>query len=82
MTKDEQEAVLAWISRFCKARSLDWRKLSPVQQDGVLRAIPCTIRCWRVGEPCDVSPGENCPECGRPVPKNSTFLRHLDNPLV
>jgi hypothetical protein len=33
-----------------------------------LRSLPCSVRCWHVGGPVDVAPGEPCPECGTVEP--------------
>ena len=54
-----------WVAKYCAQRGLDWDKLDLPQRRAITRAIPCAIRCWRVGTPVDVAPGERCPECGR-----------------
>lgn len=54
-----------WVDNFCRKRGLDWDKLSFADQRDITRAIPCTIRCWRVGQAVNVEPGRTCPECGR-----------------
>jgi hypothetical protein len=58
-----------WVAAFCKEHDLDWSKLDISDRRAITRAIPCNIRCWRVGEPVETVRGEPCPECGTPVPK-------------
>lgn len=82
MTEEEKRAAADWVESFLKNHGLTWDALSPGQQTQVLRAMPCTIRCWRIGAPCDVLPGDPCPECGKVLPKQATFFKRLDNPLV
>jgi hypothetical protein len=54
-----------WVTAFCKARRLDWSKLTGSQRFHIQMSIPCAIRCFRVGVDVDVKPGEVCPECGQ-----------------
>ena len=54
-----------WIGRYCAKHNIDWENLSVGERTRVAMLCPCTIRCWRVGQAVDVSPGEPCPECGR-----------------
>jgi len=54
-----------WIAAYCKAKKFDWQKMTVGQQLQVTKRVPCTIRCFRVGQPIDVPVGEACPECGK-----------------
>ena len=54
-----------WVAKFCEAHGLDWEQLTKAERFKVTMQVPCTIRCWRVGGPVEVGPGERCPECGK-----------------
>ena len=56
-----------WVHKLCQEREIDWSKLTAGQRTQITMLVPCTIRCWRVGGPVDVRPGEDCSECGRHV---------------
>jgi hypothetical protein len=77
-TRPEWEAKAeAWVNDFCVNQGITWDKLTPGQQFSVLRAVPCTVRCARIGEPVEVAPGEDCPECGKPHPPLLTQWERL-----
>jgi ribosomal protein L37E len=71
-----------WVHDYCRQRNLIWKSLSPTDQNAIARLIPCNVRCWRVGVAADTVPGEPCPECGWPVPKQATYWKLLENPRV
>ena len=64
-----------WAARYCEIRGLDWDKLDLPDRRVITRAIPCHIRCWRVGVSVEIPAGEVCPECGRAPSK----WDHLEN---
>lgn len=61
----EQQAAKEWLAHLLEKHQIDWDKLTPAQRLMLTRHIPCFIRCWRVGGPVDVKPGEVCSECGQ-----------------
>lgn len=61
--------TLEWVRNYCRTEGIDWSALTPGQRFQVTRLIPCSIRCFRVGEPVEVGPGQTCPECGKPEPQ-------------
>ena len=69
------EAAVAWLSKLVADRGLDWDKLTAGQQLSLTREIPCSIRCWRIGEPVTTTPGKPCPECGQMVPLPTAWDR-------
>ena len=72
-----------WLRGFLDHHGIKWDTLTKAQQFLMTREIPCTIRCWRVGGPVDVRPGEECSECGKPVPlKTSWELIPFEPPPV
>lgn len=72
----DQVEASKWLMVFLEKNAIDWTSLSQAQKFLLMREIPCPIRCWRVGGPVDVQPGEVCPECGSTVPKQ-TFWEKL-----
>lgn len=64
-----------WVAQYCAKQGYDWDTLSPGIKASITREIPCSVRCWRVGEPVDSPPGSPCVECGRPVPVPSAWER-------
>lgn len=68
-----------WLLALCKEHGVEWDGLDKSTQNGLVRSIPCNVRCWRVGGPVDTTPGEPCVECGRPVPVQTLWERLLDN---
>lgn len=83
MTKTAAEAeerrAWEWIHAQCEAHGVTWKTLSLAEQRDLTRAIPCNLRCWRVGGAVDTTPGQPCPECGRPVPHLSLWERLVDD---
>lgn len=66
-----------WVATYCEKYGLKWEELSIPEKRGILMSIPCTVRCWRVGEPVEGEPGEPCDECGRPHPIPTAWDRIL-----
>lgn len=64
-----------WVAKFCDDHGLEWDKLDVADRRAVLRAIPCNVRCWRVGVAVETKPGEPCSECGHPVPLPTAWDR-------
>lgn len=62
----DTDEVDRWIEDFLRKNRLDWESLSDRDRGIIVRRIPCTIRCWRIGDAVEVEPGKPCPECGRP----------------
>lgn len=62
-------AAREWLAKWLERQGIQWDNLTAAQQFLAAREIPCSIRCWRVGGPVDVKPGDVCPECGQEVPK-------------
>lgn len=62
-----------WLHDFCEEHRIDWDSLSKGEQFQLTMKVPCTIRCFRVGGPVDVVPGEKCPECGKRSPHKGLF---------
>jgi hypothetical protein len=60
--------VEEWLGDFIEANQLDWEKLTKGERFQVTRMIPCNVRCFRVGGPVSVDPGQECPECGKERP--------------
>lgn len=63
-TKDARRAAEAWIRDYCERRGLNPDALSLGEQLRLAMQVPCTIRCWRVGDAVILENGR-CPECGR-----------------
>lgn len=66
-----------WVEAYCEKQGLVWGDLTIPEQRGILQSIPCTVRCWRVGEPVDGKPGDPCDECGRPHPLPNLWQKVL-----
>lgn len=64
------EAAEAWVNKFLARNGLKPEELTSGDWLAIAHKVPCTIRCWRIGSPVDVKPGNKCPECGKlhPVP--------------
>jgi hypothetical protein len=62
-----------WLGGWLKARNIEWDSLTKAQQFLATGAIPCAIRCWRVGVPTGAKPGERCNECGRMQDKRTSW---------
>lgn len=71
--EEEQLAARKWLAEHLEREGIKWDSLSKAQQFQMVMQIPCHIRCFRCGEPVDVTPGEECPECGKPRPKLSQW---------
>lgn len=56
-----------WLAAFIEAERIDYDALTLAEKALLASIVPCSIRCWRIGMPVDVRPGEKCPECGRYV---------------
>jgi len=70
-----------WLAGYLEANNFDWDKLTKGEQFKVTMLVPCSIRCFRVGGPVDVKPGQACPECGHERPLLTVWERLLeDNP--
>ncbi len=46
-----------WVARYCEIRGLDCDKLDLPERRTITRAIPCIVRCWRVGQPVGIPAG-------------------------
>ena len=57
-----------WMAGYLSQHDIDWDKLTAAERFKLTMLIPCTIRCFRIGDAVDVKPGEDCPECGHEVP--------------
>jgi hypothetical protein len=68
-----------WLDAFIEKRGIDKDNLSKAEWFLLAMEIPCTIRCWRIGEPVDVKPGEKCPECGKTRPIPTAWERLLED---
>lgn len=64
-----------WVAAYCEKHGLDWGKLSLSERRDITRAIPCTVRCWRVGVAVPGTPGNPCEECGAPIPIPTAWER-------
>ena len=73
------EKALEWLNQYLLENKIDMDKLSPAQQFLLMREIPCTIRCWRVGGPVEVERGKKCPECGKLRPLRTSWERILED---
>ena len=62
-----------WLDAHCKEQGIDWEKLTLGERFKVTMHIPCSIRCFRVGVPVPVAPGEKCDECGKYVPLQTSW---------
>jgi hypothetical protein len=59
------QSTWQWIGKYLAKHGIDQQDMSEVEWELLVRLVPCRIRCWRVGVPVEVGPGEECPECGR-----------------
>jgi hypothetical protein len=59
------QKAMAWIKRYAAERGLSLENLSTPQWFALSSKVPCPIRCWRVGIAISVTPGQECPECGK-----------------
>jgi len=79
--------VESWLEQYCRWQRLDWQKLSSPEKSQVLRQVPCTLRCWRIGDAVDGQLGKPCVECGFPIKDlllkdPETVWALLDSPIV
>lgn len=72
------EAAAAWIDRYIGERGLDRDKLTKADWFLLVREVPCGMRCWRIGAPVEVEPGECCPECGKLCPLPTVWDRLME----
>lgn len=77
---EDDLAARKWLGEWLDKNHIDWDTLSPAQRFLLTREIPCSIRCWRVGGPVTVKPGDPCSECGKVEPK-PTFWEHIPLPV-
>lgn len=68
-----------WLDGYLEANGIDWEKLTKGERLKLTMHIPCNIRCWRVGGPVEVKPGESCPECGLERPLLTVWERLLED---
>jgi hypothetical protein len=68
MAENDQAAAQEWLAGWLERHHVVWDELSPAQRFLLAREIPCSVRCWRVGGPVDVKPGDKCSECGKLEP--------------
>lgn len=66
-----------WVAELCEREGLDWEALTKAEQFQITMMVPCPIRCFRVGGPVDVEPGERCPGCGKIYVAPPTALERL-----
>jgi hypothetical protein len=67
-------AAREWLGKFLEANGIEWEKLSTGQRWRMTSLIPCTVRCWRVGVPVpEAVAGTKCPECGKEIPKLTSW---------
>lgn len=66
-----------WVADLCEREGLDWEKLTKGEQFRITVMVPCPIRCFQVGGPVDVEPGERCPECGKIYVAPPTALERI-----
>jgi hypothetical protein len=72
---DDDLAAREWLARWLDRNHIKYDSLTQAQKFLLMREIPCSIRCWRVGGPVDVKPGEKCSECGHEEPKPTAWER-------
>jgi len=72
------KAAAVWLDTYIAAKEMDRDRLTKADWFLLTREVPCEIRCWRIGEAVEVSPGESCPECGKMRPAPSVWDRILD----
>lgn len=75
---DADKAAAGWIEAHIAAKGLDKDTLTKADWFLLSREVPCEIRCWRIGEPVYIAPGEVCPECGKLRPAPSVWDRLLN----
>lgn len=80
LSSTSDAAAEKWAEGFLERRGLKPEDLSASDWFQVARLVPCHIRCWRVGGPVDVKPGDKCPECGKlcPTPTRYDLLTRED----
>lgn len=64
-----------WLDAYIERNKIDRDSLTKADWFLLTRKIPCSIRCWWIGEPVDVKPGEPCPECGKECPLPTAWER-------
>jgi hypothetical protein len=70
-----------WLDAYCKSSGITWEKLTAAERFQVTMLVPCTIRCFRVGDVVEVAVGERCPECGtvlQPVMSRYDYINQED----
>jgi len=73
--RDDDLAAREWLGRWLDQHHIVWDALTAAQQFLLTRQIPCSVRCWRIGGPVDVKPGDPCSECGKIEPKPTFWDR-------
>jgi len=79
--EEAAKAAAKWLDKYTLDNKIERDNLTPAQWFHLVMQVPCSIRCWRIGQPVTVKPGEVCPECGKlqPVPDVWDRLRDDDD---
>jgi hypothetical protein len=70
---DDHTAARAWLAEFIERNGIKYEELSQSQKFLLMREIPCSIRCWRVGVSIPTRPGQPCDECGKVEPLKTSW---------
>ena len=75
------QSVTEWLTAYFRIQGIDPDKARDEDVVKAARQIPCSVRCWRIGEPVDVKVGEPCPECGKPYKGDRLPLNDVERIL-
>jgi hypothetical protein len=63
--KEASRKAAEWLEAWAAEEKVDLTSFSPGQRFVAAMKVPCSIRCWRVGDAVEVEPNSRCPECGK-----------------
>jgi hypothetical protein len=75
------QSLEEWLTTYLTRQGIDPSTATDRAIVQAARHIPCSIRCWRIGQPVEVKEGEPCPECGKPYEGDNLPLRDVDRIL-